>query len=238
MPLIRFPTPTGLVYTIDLSKIADRANPRTVEAPISGEIQEPTVIDWGDGSSEVVTNGTFPEHTYADGAGDVFTITIRSATGHLPFCYWAKETTNTDTPAGAFTFGTISIDHFAGWLGAQTARSYGSGIRNTRNLKYCDPRLPGLSRWTNLGNLLSGSGIEQSAGSICLDFVTQNTTFQNAFRACASLTPPPYIFWTASGEVDTARFPSLAGWANCYAECAETLRAQVPTAYGGTMTVS
>ena len=242
----------GLRFTIDLSKISGR----TMEAPIGGEIQEPTVIDWGDGTSETITDGTFPEHTYADGAGDVFTITIRSATGHLPFCYWAKEASDIDTPSGPFTFGTISIDHFAGLLGRQTARSYGSGIRNTRNLKYCDPRITGLSRWTSFASTFRTSGIEQNIGSFCFDFCESVSTIsgmfygckitgtippglfdncqavtsvKNAFNGCSYLPPPPYLFW----EKD---FPVLAETTDCYAGCSSAMLAQVPTDYGGTMT--
>ena len=266
MPLIRFPTPAGLVYTIDLSKIADRENPRTVEAPVGGEIQEPVVIEWGDGSSEVVSSGTFPVHTYTDGTGDVFTVTLRSATGHLPFCYFNTDGKDMEPTAAAITTALISIDHFAGWMGNNSLRSYGSGIRHTINLEYVDPRIVGLPKYSRLANALQYSGIEQPLRSFCFDFVTQSdsfaatfyrcygisgpmpsdlfdqhklvTTFSQTFGYCSGLTGAPYIFWKADGSLDTDKFPILSTGTNAYMECSAAIRAQVPAVYGGTMTVS
>lgn len=325
MPLIRFPTVKGLVYTIDLSKIADRENPRTVEAPIGGDIQEPTVIDWGDGSSEVVSSGTWHEHTYANGAGDVFTVTLRSATGHLPFCYFNTDGKDTEPTAAAITTALISIDHFAGWMGNNSLRSYGSGLRHTINLEYVDPRIVGLPKYSRLGNALQGSGITQRAESFCLAFLTQCSVFQAAFsqselqgkithdlfgdnttaadlsacfyetniesiesgaftgcpnitnlanlahatpvthiasdafdgltilasiryifRNCGQLSGSPYVFWSETETVDSERFPALAtAYASnpnaveqAYYGCPLAIREQVPTAYGGTMTVN
>ena len=103
-------TPKGLVYTIDLSKIADRANPRTVEAPIYGGIQEPTIIEWGDGTSDTVTTGSFPTHTYAEGTGNIFTVTLRSATGHLPDLILSQgDQYNSTSPNANVTLAVIHV---------------------------------------------------------------------------------------------------------------------------------
>ena len=230
--------PPGLVYTIDLSKIADRENPRTVEAPIAGEIQTNAVIDWGDGTSETITSGTFQTHTYAAGAGDVFTIVIRNATGHLPLIYFSLDNSDTVNTNKSVTMAVTSIDHFSGWSGGSSARGIPGAFRNTRNMAYIDPRLTGLPRWNDLRVLMRYSAIEQDGESFCFDFANYNTTFQASFYNAANLTGKPFVFWNSDGTLDTDRFPNLTTGLQCYTGCSAALRAQVPTAYGGTMTVS
>jgi len=290
MPLIRFPTVKGLVFTIDLSKIADRENPRTIEAPLYNYAQEPIIIEWGDGEVsklDVAQASNFPSHTYAEGAGEVFRVTVRSVTGHLPVIIFYNSSANLN-----ITLAVTSVDHFAGWSGRTTPSGFASYAKNTSNLIYIDPRIIGLPTWNNTDGAHSYSGIEQPVESFCLDFMSQNkylgalfgntkvfgrvprgffknvtlmeqchNSFANTnisgelpedlldnnqnlnfigsmFNGCTGLTTP-YIFWNQDGTIDTEKHPNLTAnnATNVYANCTSELRAQVPTAYGGTMTV-
>lgn len=270
MPLIRFPTVKGLVYTIDLTKIADRENPRTVEAAVFSTtyFTGGYTVDWGDGSSDTYTTEAYPEHTYAEGAGDIFTVVIRSATGKLPFCKWLKANSAAEesNPSTAVTRAIVSFDHFAGSLPGTTV-SLGAVFRGCRNLEYMDTRYVGYYAASTLVNACDNcNSLEQSAESFCfsfsssvtgagalfnncrklqgelpadfLDGLTACAQFNNTFYYCQSLDGAPYVFWKADGSLDTDKFPSLTSAANCYSNCKNTLRAQVPTDYGGTMTVS
>ena len=295
MPLIRFPTPTGLVYTIDLTKIADRENPRTVEAPIFGNTANtPFTVDWGDGTSTNFAAGanTFPTHEYAQGAGDVFTVVIRSANGNLPRIGYIPGQAASN--ANNLTYAVTSVDHFGGQTGGGTTLTYNYVLFSAANVTYCDPRLAGQQNLNDLYKFFQNSGLNQPIESFCFDFAvlcsqyTFATAFSNtkvygvitsglfrhcalaeqfssafinctgltaiaadAFDNCASITylsqtfygcsgihGAPYIFWKADGSLDTDRFPNLTNGNNCYSGCSAALRAQVPTEYGGTMTVS
>jgi hypothetical protein len=44
------------------------------------------------------------------------------------------------------------------------------------------------------------------------------------------LTGAPYVFW------DAIKHPNITDSADCYTACSAEMRAQVPVAYGGTMT--
>lgn len=291
MPLIRFPTVKGLVYTIDLSKIADRANPRTVEAPISSAPVDGVIIDWGDGSApQSVSSGSFPAHTYAEGTGDVFTVTLRSATGRIPDIAFSDS--NNEQITYNLTLAVTSIDHFGGWIGAQTSRVFRYVLMNTLNLEYFDTRIFGQYTWTNLQRSFNKCGSRQPFRSLCFDFLNELgymyaafqdsaltgalpdrmlankviTTLTDAFRNCKGLTSvpdnfldntttitslngtfrlsdntaftEPFVFWKEDGSIDTDKYPSLNNTSNCYSGCNATLRAKVPEAHGGTMTVS
>lgn len=268
MPLVRFPTPTGLVYTIDLRKIADRANPRTVEAPISAVSGlKPTVIDWGDGTSETVTaaSGSYPTHTYAEGAGDVFQVVMRNETGNFrPIRF--KKTANS-TIEQNIELACVSVDHFTGVQESISGTfSQHSMFRACANVRYVDPRVVASTSVTDSGYLLYNcENLDQPIESFyfglmpyltslftafygcrkihgapradmldgCYSIANLTQTFQN----CVSLTSP-FVFWKDDGTLDTDRFPSLSTAPNCYYGCTADLRAQVPTDYGGTMTVS
>ena len=248
----------GLRYTIDLSKIADRENPRTVEAPIPSQYQEAIIIDWGDGTSETFNSEINPAHTYA-GTGNVFTITIRSATGHLPRIVMNR------TPALNITKAIISIDHFAGFAGDGVFRDYAGHASETTNLKYIDTRLPGQWNWRSLETAYIRSGISQDIQSFCFDFLTSCTNFAQAFAYCSDLKgslagnafdncvsvksfrltfrecpgiTAPYIFWKSDGTLDTDKLPSLTDGTWCYYGCSSMDLSQIPSTYGGTMTVS
>ena len=314
MPLVRFPTPAGLVYTIDLSKIADRENPRTVEAPIgSDSYPETVIIDWGDGSApEVKSSGKYPEHTYA--AAGIYTVTIRCATGHLPAIrptYWtgSAEATN---PTKNITLAIVSLDHFGGI--SNTGSSEMIFCYACKNMTYLDTRFMCQAHASNMTYALNGcEELEQPFESFGFEFVTATTatflftnckklyggmkpgSFDNfaanmqlssffagcekleyitpglfdfatqtpylnsifrdcksltsipeglfdncisaenvslCFQACTNIIGEPYKFW----EQDYAA--NITNSANCYFGCSAALRAQVPTAYGGTMTVS
>lgn len=301
----------GLRYTIDLSKIADRANPRTVEAPIgSGSYPEPVIIDWGDGSApEAKSSGGYPEHTYA--AAGIYTVTIRSATGHLPpisptYSTNSSETTN---PTKNVTFAIISLDHFGGVSNTNTIFCYAC-----KNMTYLDTRFICQAHARSIVYALNGcveleqpfesfgfefvsattatflfrgckklnggmkpGSFDNFASNIQLstffsgcekleyitpglfDFATQTPYLNNIFRDCKSLTSipeglfdkcisaenvstcfqgcsniegEPYKFWEQSYA------GNITNSVNCYADCPAALRAQVPEAYGGTMTVS
>lgn len=335
--------PPGLVYKIDLSKIADRENPRMVEAPFNGQYVEPFVIDWGDGTVIQYATASNITHDYASGAGDVITIIMRSTTGHLPLVKFGNAQTSKISAA------TISIEHFGGETGSGNV-SYSNAFAYTENLTYIDTRLACNTKWTNLDTAFRGSGISQDIESFCFDFMTNCqffssvfhdcsgltgsipqdlfkhntnvTTFANCFRGCSGLTgsipadlfkyntavmsfascfygcsgltgsipsglfdnsisaitfnstfrnctgltyiPPdlfdkcsanqtfidtfrgcsnaaltePYVFWKDDGTFDTDKFPVLQSASNCYTDTQSTLKAKVPVAYGGTMTVS
>ena len=62
--------------------------------------------------------------------------------------------------------------------------------------------------------------------------------FNNAFYACTMLTGKAYVFWKADGSLDTDKFPNLIGGGGAYYNCFGLNLAEIPTAYGGTMTVS
>lgn len=251
--------PPGLVYKIDLSKIANRENPRTVEAPIPSQYREAIIIDWGDGASETFNSEVYPAHTYADGAGDTFTVVIRSATGHLPRIVMNRN------PALNLTTAIISIDHYAGFAGLEVFTNYGGYAGETTNLKYIDTRLPGQWNWASLDAAHVRSGISQDIQSFCFDFLTSCTAFSQAFAYCSNLTgslagnafdncvsvkslrlafrecpgiTAPYIFWRADGTLDTDKLPSLTDGVWCYYGCSGMDLTQIPTAYGGTMTVN
>ena len=271
--------PKGLVFTVDLSKLADRELPegseltvdeyrRTVEAPIAGEIQELTYIDWGDGSAPTIletTDSAFPTHTYE--AVGVYTVKISSATGHLPLVTFAIRGSDAEGQAPTYnmTWALVSLDHFAGWSGGQSATSALAICNGAKNLKYCAPRWVGQPRFTNLWSLFKYCGeLEQNIQSFCFDFsqatVIQQTftlctkltgspegifdaltgieQFFAAFSSCTSLSPPPFVFWKADGSLDTDKFPNLTNANYAYSLCSAALRAQVPTAYGGTLTIS
>ena len=270
MPLIRFPTVKGLVYTIDLSKIADRANPLVVEAPIRGEIQEPTIIEWGDGTSSTIqtTDSAYPAHTYA--AAGIYTVVIRSATGHIPFCAFNNTYDSASEPTYNITYAVISIDHVAGWLGADGFSSLPPYCTRCLNLTYVDTRWAGQSRLDHMFNMFQQCiNLEQDIQSFCFDFCaarsasgfnaiffncvklygspeglldksTEARSFANMFRYDTKLTPPPFSFWKADGSLNTDKYPYLTANSgqNCYANTSAAMKAQVPTAYGGTMTVS
>ena len=172
MPLIRFPTVKGLVYTIDLSKIADRENPRTVEAPIRESVQEQTIIDWGDGESSIVNVGdtTYPSHTYA--AEGVYTVVMRSATGHLPLIVFYLDT-GTAAATHNISYAVVSVDHFAGDTGNPNGTT---GIvfflRRCINCTYTDTRILGLSKWTSIStSCFYTSSLMQPVESFCFDFI-------------------------------------------------------------------
>lgn len=295
----------GLRYTIDLSKIADRANPRRVEAPIyEAGYPEPVTIEWGDGTSEIlnISSGKFPTHTYADGTGDVFTVKLRSATGKLPYIAFNGGQSSNIPSLISLSTAVVSVDHYAGMMSLGSLVYGGYLYRNCANLKYVDTRLAGSYQWDNLYYFCGchGSGsphageIEQPIESFCFDFSTNCTTlsgafvrqlklksgipqgffdrcghiiyFNSTFYSCAvtsvpsdlldkctsvsdigslfrnntDMTGAPYIFWKEDGSIDTDRFPDLTAEkaADCYLGCSDAIRAQVPEAYGGTMTVS
>lgn len=265
MPLGRSITP-GLVYKIDLSKIADRENPRTVEAPITAvAILVPTVVDWGDGTSETFNSAStpWPTHTYAEGAGEVFQVVMRNATGHFPTIRIKKS--SHDNYEQNIELACVSIDHFAGVQYNGIIHSAYAAFRVCANIAYIDPRVvaPNINSCGYM--FYKCFGLAQSIESFCFDFVTQSTsflvtfagntkltgspsgllnncesaqTFAQTFQGCTGLTGEPFVFWKADESLNTDKFPSLTAGANCYYQCSDALRAQVPTAYGGTMTVS
>ena len=295
MPLVRFPTPTGLVYTIDLSKIADRENARTVEAPGCESWQEPVWIDWGDGTSETYSSGDWIEHTYAEGAGEVFTVVIRSATGHLPLIRFTPiDVQSTSGHTKNVSLAVTSIDHFNGLTGKPQTENLEGAFKYETNLTYIDTRFVGLWKWVRLRAwFTSDAALTQPIESFCLHFATNLAangiayawqgcgvsgdmpkgfldgqallehavnafrgtritsipadlfdkcvslkSLNSAFHSCSRLIGTPYIFWKADGSIDNDKLPALTDGDGCYASCDESIRAQVPEAYGGTMTVS
>lgn len=264
--------PPGLVYTIDLSKIADRENPRTVEAPIKGYYTEDIVVDWGDGStSTFVKSGSgqnngaiYPEHTYTDGTGDIFTVVIRSINGQLPLIGFNNVPGSTTEPTQNITYAVVSVEHYGGVCPAIVSR--GSMFKRTYNLQYTDTRLLGEPGMSNAPFVMFRSGVTQSIKSMCFDFCSRLadfgsaflgcsglsdeipttfldncpniTTLGSVFNGCSGLTGAPYVFWNEDGSINSDKFPSLREGTYCYTGCSAALRAQVPTAYGGTMTVS
>lgn len=174
--------PPGLVYKIDLSKIADRENPRTVEAPIyvSGSYPEPVIIDWGDGSSEVISSGAWPTHTYA--ADGVYTVTLRTATGHLPRLVFA---TDSATVEKNLTLAVTAIDHFGGTVtypsNSDADRRQTALCRNTANLNYADPRIAAVPEVSGLLGAFAASGIAQPLDGFCFDFMTMVADIRNLF---------------------------------------------------------
>lgn len=267
--LIRFPTTKGLVYTIDLSKIADRENPRTVEAPLFNLWRDDVYIDWGDGTTERLAarnDNYYPAHTY-EGTENIYKIVIRNYNGNLPtitFCH-SSDGWNVEEPTLNLTRAVVAVDHFAGIIGRGQLNGMGNHIaRKCINMEYLDPRLPGLYIWTNYDSGFNSAILNQPAASFCLSFATSaqtttslfrltkingdlpedflstmavNSSVVNMFYGCTELTSP-YIFWNTDGTIDNEKMPSLANGGGCYAGCSDALRAQVPTAYGGTMTVS
>ena len=192
MPLIRFPTVKGLVYTIDLSKIADRENPRTVEAPFYTYAYDPNntfYIDWGDGNKSEMgstqqTFEAFKEHTYAPGSGDIFTVRITSKTGYLPRIRVNDSTqTGQDTnPNKNIQFAIISLDHFNGFTGGNTYYAITDAFHWAKNLKYVDTRIAG--QWTieSMGNWFASTGIDQPLESFCFDFCDGLVSIVGALR--------------------------------------------------------
>ena len=232
MPLIRFPTVKGLVYTIDLSKITDRENPRVVEAAIRDSIQEPTVIDWGDGSPlETVSTGAFHEHTYAAGAGDVFTVVIRSATGHLPRCKFSADSNqNINPPTKNLTHAVTSIDHFAGWCGLAAGSAGNYMLMRTANLQYADPRYVCGAFWTSMSEACPYSGFRMSGDVFSFEFQS-STDFGYAFSNCRGLTGKTpklhdgvtrlaYTFQSCIELTELGDLPSsITNWAYAFHNC-------------------
>lgn len=266
--------PPGLVYKIDLSKIADRENPRTVEAPINGYYQEDITIDWGDGTSDtfsrtgntnIQANGTqYPSHEYA--ASGIYTVVIRSVNGKLPLIH-CNDTASSSEPERNISFAVVSLDHFGGTCAEAVKVSRNNLAKKCYNLTYIDTRLCGEPTMRNAPFMCNSSAIQQSIESFCFDFTTELTDFGSAFYNCSGLTgaipehffdncttltvlstvfygctglTAPYIFWGADGEIDTAKFPNLvkSRAAAAYSGCTGMDRSQIPSAYGGTMSVS
>ena len=208
MPLIRFPTVKGLVFTVDLSKLADRELPsgstqtleeyrRTVEAPVNGYYSEDIVIDWGDGSSNsysmvgsTVTSGNgtkYPAHTYADGTGNIFTVVIRSVSGGLPIIHF-NDTAFASTPARNLTYAVVSIDHFGGTCARGVNTSRNNVAKKCTNLKYIDTRICGEAGTSSMPYMCALSGIEQPLESFCFDFLSLASDCANVFNSCYYLT--------------------------------------------------
>ena len=79
------------------------------------------------------------------------------------------------------------------------------------------------------------------SGDIPAGIFAQNTqalSFNATFYWCTVLTGAPFVFWKQDGSLDTDKYPSLEDGSNCYGHCSDALKAQVPTAYGGTMTIN
>lgn len=190
--MLLMPTPKGLVFTVDLSKLEGRENPRTVEAPIvtSGSYPEPIFVDWGDGSApEQISSGAWPSHEYA--AEGVYTITIRTVTGHLPDIMFTSNTSVDEEAEKGVTDAIVSVDHFSGWIGNQTSRIYRYVMMNTVNLKYFDARIFGQCTWTNLQRALDNCGSVQPFRSMCFDFCDSLSTLYVAFRNSKMTGPLP-----------------------------------------------
>lgn len=293
----------GLRYTIDLSKIADRANPRTVEAPSMEYATEPYTVDWGDGVTDEfdTSSAGYPAHTYAEGAGDVFTVVIRSATGHLPMIRF-RAYSSSGADIYAVTKAAVSIDHFAGESIEYNINTGSRTFANCSNLRYIDTRVVcKADRLTFNQHLENCENLEQDIRTFCFDFCNVAAPFVALFNSCGKLfgTLPrrffagaisasnmasvfvgcvsitgalpddvidyspgitsirymfyrctgitaPFVFWNADGSLNADKYPALAdatatdsrATQDVYANCSAALRAQVPTAYGGTMTVS
>lgn len=298
--LTRFLSPKGLVFTVDLSKISDRENPRTVEAPISSstaQVQEPTLIEWGDGQTSVIDSSTALPLTHEYQTVGVYQVTMRSATGHLPYIRFSAGdgASAGSNPLFNVTLAVVSIDHFDGLIGNEQPKVGVYAARHAKNLTYMDPRFLGLHLWSSINLAIRGGAeLYQPVESFCFDFLTNctsaqgvfyncvklygsipagfmdglsgagnldsffascanltggipadmfdkcisATSFSNTFAGCYKLTPPPYIFWKEDGSLDTDKFPLLNSATNCYSNCSADMCAQVPEAYGGTMTVS
>lgn len=301
--------PKGLVFTVDLSKLTNRELPegsemtldeyrRTVEAPISSalpQFQEPIFIEWGDGTTSIAdSTATLPvTHTYAESG--VYKVVMRSATGHLPYIRFSNgDSASATVPSYNLTLAVVSIDHFSGTIGSNSAGTGGALVRIATNLEYIDTRLSGNNKWSGIGLSHKNCPLNQPIGSFCFDFLTQCTNAEGAFIGCANIYGPipkgfmdglisvgvlsyffngcrnitgelpqdlldkcisitalasifsscqgltgrPYIFWKEDGSLDTDKFPNLTAATNAYAWCLTALRAQVPEAYGGTMTTS
>lgn len=201
----------GLVYTIDLTKLADRELPsgstqtleeyrRTVEAPVSG-YREPFVIEWGDGTSNTYTSTVnLPTHTYANNAGNVFQVIVRSVSGRMPGLPFSGD--STDTPEKKITVAVTGIDHFAGTIGADTVRSYYGAFRNTVNLRYYDARMTALPTWNAMTRVFQNSGIEQIEPN-AFEFCSENTNLSSAFQGCTHLTAIPAGLFDNQPNVNT-----------------------------------
>ena len=85
--------------------------------------------------------------------------------------------------------------------------------------------------------VFQSTGIE-SVPATLFDQCKAITSLGSIFRTCEQLTGAPYIFWKPDGSLDTDKLPNLSSGTSAYLGCSAELRAQVPTAYGGTMTVS
>lgn len=188
--LTRFLSPKGLVYTIDLSKIADRENPRTVEAPFAttANYRGPVIVDWGDGSEpDVFTSGYFPPHEYEQEG--VYRVVIRAENGLLPPIsfnthYSSEAQTN---PAKNITWAVTSIDHFAGmsWDNIIGIVVYCTGCKN---LKYVDPRIIGMpNRTAAYWSVAYCPNLEQPIGSFTCEFM--QLTSINALNGMFAISP-------------------------------------------------
>lgn len=194
----------GLRFTVDLSKITARENPRTIQLPVSttGNFPEPLIVDWGDGNVEVISSGGgtgWNTHTYAAGAGDVFTVVVRCATGHFPYVRFAMLVSNASddlTPTHNITLAVTSVDHFAGVSTTANASTGvgGSLFKEAANVKHVDPRLVGQNDYTSLLHCFTRSGIEQPLESFCLHFCTKLTVITSAFFGTSATHVPGDLF--------------------------------------------
>ena len=183
--------PPGLVYTIDLSKVpADMADRRTMTLPFAGSAAyEKTVIEWGDGDSDVVNanSSSWPSHEYASDAGNVFKVIVRSAAGHFPTV--RLKAAASDNIGYPVELACVSFDHYYGWMGGYsgTVTLY-AAYRVCSNLKYLHPRLFAPNNYS-MGYFLKGAtALEMPLESFCFDFVPQCNSFLLFFQGCTGLT--------------------------------------------------
>ncbi|MCR5360347.1 MAG: hypothetical protein K6E55_10735 [Thermoguttaceae bacterium] len=227
MPLVRFPTVKGLVYTIDLTKIADREFPRTVEVPFQQGYSEEIIIDWGDGTTPERVNSPGvnerPTHTYATGDGDVFKVVVRSNTGHLPIIFVPASLADAETssPTYNISLALVAVDHCGGICG--NGQNTNSGFYASRNLKYVDARALIQPQAKRISYGLYKTAVEQSIESFRLEFMTECLFQTFLFRECKGLTGN---LW--AGMLDA--FSGLENFANFFAGCAR-ITGGIPEGY-------
>ena len=110
----------------------------TQTLPVSGSFRDEVSIDWGDGTTTPVVEGTIPSHTYA--VADLYTISINGLPGRFGSDVTGTEATYTgaDCITAVTSWGGTQIDSLEGaFRGAKNLTSVPNWIPSTvRNLSW------------------------------------------------------------------------------------------------------
>lgn len=180
----------ALVYTIEVPSAGYQQ-----AVPINNATYiNPIQIDWGDGTTETKTSGTYPTHIYASSGS--YRITISNATGNIPYLNFGGNATSRATLKSIdfadvkFYRGTSEITTFYNCFSNCTsltaiADNYFNKNVNTTDFSYC---FRGCSQLSSVPETLFAG-------------CTEVTSFAYLFYGCTSLTTVPDFLFADGAKV-------------------------------------